>query len=107
MEPYKYPVPHDQVAARIIDDQAVVVLADSGEVNVFNAVGTRIWELIDGSHTLQQIAESIHSEYDVTPEQALQDVLEFAQMLFDAKAITLEDKARQEKPTGAGRSVAQ
>lgn len=91
MEIDKYPVPHDQVAARIIDDQAVVVLADSGEVNVFNAVGTRIWELTDGSHTIQQIADAIHSEYEVSQEDASRDVQEFMQKLLEAQAITLED----------------
>jgi hypothetical protein len=91
MEVNKSSVPHAQVAARIIDDQAVVVLADSGEVNVFNAVGTRIWELIDGSRTIQQIADTIHSEYEVTAEEALRDVQEFTQKLLEAKAITLRD----------------
>lgn len=92
MELNKYPVPDAQVAARIIDDQAVVVLADSGEVNVFNSVGTRIWELIDGNRTIQEIADAIHSEYKVTAEQALTDVQEFIQELIEAKAITLRDE---------------
>jgi Coenzyme PQQ synthesis protein D (PqqD) len=92
MEVNKYPVPHTQVAARIIDDQAVVVLADSGEVNVFNAVGTRIWELVDGTRTVQQIADAIHSEYQVTPQDALRDVQEFVGKLVEANAITLLDR---------------
>lgn len=93
MKVTEYPVPHPQVASRIIDDQAVVVLADSGEVNVFNAVGTRVWELIDGTRTLQQIADMITSEYETTPEQALRDVQEFMQALVEAKAITLSDQS--------------
>lgn len=93
MEVSKYPVPHDQVAARIIDEQAVVVLADSGEVNVFNPVGTRIWELIDGKHTIQQIADAIHAEYDVSAEDALSDVHEFVGKLVQANAVTLRDRS--------------
>jgi Coenzyme PQQ synthesis protein D (PqqD) len=94
MQVNKYPVPHAQVAARIIDDQAVVVLADSGEVNVFNAVGTRIWELVDGTRTVQQIADAIHSEYEVTPEEAQRDVEEFIGKLIEANAITLLDQPK-------------
>ncbi len=45
---HKYPAYSAQVATRIIDGAAVVILADAGEVNVINPVGTRVWELIDG-----------------------------------------------------------
>ena len=91
----KYPVPHPQVGARVLDGEAVVILADSGKVNVFNPVGTRIWELADGSRSVRQIADAIVAEYEVTPATALQDVIEFVQELVDARALTLLDT-----PTG-------
>lgn len=84
-----YPVPHPQVAARIVDGSAVIVLADSGEVNVLNPVGSRVWELIDGTRSGQAIVQSIVAEYAVTPEQAARDVEAFLQTLLDANAITL------------------
>ncbi len=88
----KYPAPHPQVAGRTIADQAVVVLADAGQVNVFNSLGTRIWELIDGAHSVQQIVDAIVAEYDVAPEVALQDATSFLQELVDTQAITLLDQ---------------
>jgi len=94
MDSSKYPVPHPQVAARVVDGEAVIILADSGEVNVLNPVGTRIWELTDGARTVQQIADTIVAEYDVAPEAALQDVTEFLQTLADANMLTLQDKAQ-------------
>lgn len=87
----KYPVPHPQVAARIVDGEAVVVLADAGQVNVLNPVGTRIWELADGTRSVGQIADAIVTEYEVTPQTALQDVTEFLQSLADARALVLQD----------------
>lgn len=84
-----YPVSHPQVACRIIDGSAVIVLADAGEVNVLNQVGTRIWELIDGSRSGQQIAEAIEAEFEVSPEQARQDVAEFLSTLSEAGAVVL------------------
>lgn len=84
-----YPVSHPQVACRIIDGSAVIVLADAGEVNVLNQVGTRIWELIDGSRSGQQIAEAIEAEFEVSPEQARQDVAEFLNTLSEAGAVVL------------------
>ncbi len=87
-----YPVPHPQVAVRVVDGSAVIVLADSGEVNVLNRVGTRIWELADGSRTVVQIADAVQSEFDVTPEDALRDVEEFLQTLLQAQAVELQER---------------
>ena len=91
MDLHKFPAPHSQVAARVVDGEAVVILADSGNVNVLNPVGTRIWELADGSRSVRQIADAIAAEYEVTPEGALQDVTEFVQKLVEVHALTLQD----------------
>ena len=93
----KYPILHPQVAARIIDGEAVIVLPESGQVNVLNEVGSRIWELIDGTHSVSEITEIIVAEYDVTAEQAERDVNEFIQELVDNKMLVLSD----EKAIGA------
>lgn len=93
----KYPMPHAQVAARIVDGAAVIVLADSGLVQVLDEVGTRVWELMNGSRTVDQIAQTIENEYDVSLAQAQTDVEELAQKLLEARAIVLEDR-----PSGTG-----
>jgi hypothetical protein len=87
----KYPAPHAQVATRVVEGSAVIVLADAGTVQVLDEVGTRVWELMDGSRTVEQIAQEIENEYDVSLEQAAQDVAELAQKLLDAQAIVLQD----------------
>jgi hypothetical protein len=88
----KYPVPHPQVAARVVDGTAVIVLASSGEVVMLNAIGSRIWELLDGARTAQDIVHTIVSEYDVTEQQARQDVEEFLQKLMQANALVLNNR---------------
>lgn len=94
MDLLKYPIPHNQTAARIVDGAAIIVLADTGQVNVLNAVGTRIWELIDGKRNLQEIANTIQSEYQVSAQQALADLDEFVQDMLSNKMITLEDESQ-------------
>ncbi len=84
---------HPQVAARIVDGSAVIVLADSGTVTVLNEVGTRMWELIDGTRSVRDIVKAIESEYDVSLEQAARDVDDLIQQLHDAQAIVLKDSA--------------
>jgi glutamine phosphoribosylpyrophosphate amidotransferase len=88
-----YPVLREQVAATVVDDYAVVILADDGIVNVLNPLGARIWALIDGRRTVGDIAAVIASEYDVRPEVAARDTAEFVQTLVDTRAVVLQPTA--------------
>ena len=86
----KYPTLHPQVAMQIVDGSAVIVLADSGEVLVFNEIGTRILEMIDGQRSVTDVASAIESEYDVSAQEAREDLEAFLQTLVEADALTLE-----------------
>ena len=41
--------------------------ADLESIYTLNETGSRIWELIDGQHTLREIRDVIAQEYEVTP----------------------------------------
>lgn len=86
----KYPTLHPQVAMQKVDGSAVIVLADSGEVLVFNETGTRILEMIDGKRNVSEVASLIESEYEVSAEEARQDLEAFLQTLVAANALTFE-----------------
>lgn len=68
---------HPDAACRVYDGEALIVLPQGHVYKVLNGVGTRIWDLIDGIRTESGIAQEISSEYEVTYERALQDVVEF------------------------------
>lgn len=87
----KYPKPHPQTAGRVIDGEAVLILSDSSEVNVLNLVGSRIFELSDGTHTIAEITETIASEYDVSVEQAEADITTFLQQMINRQVMVLSD----------------
>lgn len=91
MDLNKYPTPHPQVATRTVDGSAVIVLADSGLVNVLNEVGTRAWELMDGSRNLYEIIAAIQDEYEVSASEATEDIQSLTQTLLDANALVLQD----------------
>jgi hypothetical protein len=95
MDLSSYPIPHTQVAARVVDGQAVIVLADSGEVQILNAVGTRIWELIDGTRNAAEIVAAIVSEFEVSPSEAQRDVEAFLQEMIDAKVVVLTEQPQR------------
>jgi hypothetical protein len=88
----EYPQLHPQVAGRIIDGEAVVVLPQEGQIEVLNEVGARIWELIDGLRSVRDIAQAIVDEYEVDMDCAVQDVKEFIQELVRDGAVVLAER---------------
>ncbi len=87
----KYPRKNAQSASRLIDDEAVVVLPMESSISTLNSVGTRIWELADGTRTICEIATEIQNEFDVEKEIALNDTVDFIKELSDKKMISFND----------------
>ena len=61
--------------------------ADLESIYTLNETGSRIWELIDGQHTLREIRDIIVQEYEVTPEEAETDLAEFMAYLGEIEAV--------------------
>ena len=69
---------HPNTAFRSIgDDGGLVVLPDHGEVKVLNPVAIRVFELLDGDHSSDQIVATVTDEFEVSAEQATSDVAAF------------------------------
>lgn len=79
----------DRSVARIVDGEAVVVEPGDGLVTIVNAVGTRIWDLLDGRRTVREIAGRVAGDYDVSRDQALADTLEFLRDLREKGLIDI------------------
>lgn len=75
------PKRNPDAAFRVIDGEAIVVLPERGEVKVLNVVGSRIWELMDGESTVDQISKKICKEYEVNEKEALTDISDFLAQL--------------------------
>jgi coenzyme PQQ biosynthesis protein PqqD len=72
----------ENVAWRIIGDEAVLLSAEDSSVHSLDAVGTRIWELCDGEKTVSEIVDQVVSEFEVDRETAEKDVVEFIDELM-------------------------
>lgn len=68
-------------AFRRYGDQGWVVHLKNPANTLLNDAGARVFELLDGRHKVQEIAETLSKEFDVSLEQAEQDVLEFLEKL--------------------------
>jgi len=63
------------------DEGGLVVLPGKAEVKVLNPVGSKIFSLLDGQHTHDQIVDAVSEEFDVTREQATEDLRSFLEEL--------------------------
>ena len=58
----------------IKEEGGLVVLPRRREVKVLNPTAMRVWALLDGTKTDEDLAAALAAEFDVTPEAALADV---------------------------------
>ncbi|MEW6716776.1 MAG: PqqD family protein [Chloroflexota bacterium] len=86
------PLCHPEVVGRVVEDEAVIVLPEKGQVKVLNAVGARIWSLLDGSRRVREVVEELCNEYDVTHAEMESDALAFLTELLEEGAIVLSSE---------------
>lgn len=72
---------HPHAAARTFEGKALIVVPGLGEYNILNPLGTRVWELIDGTRGIEEIVKEITEEYSVKAEEAEADVRSFIEDL--------------------------
>lgn len=78
--------------ARNIAGETLIVpvknrVGDLSAIYTLNEVGARIWQLIDNGQPVSKIAEAVAAEYDVTVDEAAQDVLELLDSMEAAGLI--------------------
>jgi hypothetical protein len=77
---------------RKIADECLLVpirqnVADLESIYVLNEVAGRIWELIDGQKRLREIRDIIVSEFEVGPQEAETDMVEFLKQLQEIGGV--------------------
>lgn len=67
--------------------EVVILDLEAGEYYGLDAVGARVWTLLQESGTAKEIRDVIVSEYEVDPKRAERDLLELLQKLADERLI--------------------
>ena len=65
------------------DEGGLVVLSGRAEVKVLNPVGSTVYGLLAGEHTIDEIVDAVVAEFEVPAEQARRDVNDFIAELAD------------------------
>ena len=60
-----------------LDGEVVVLDAEGKLVRALNGTGARVWQLLDGRRTVQDICATIAEEFDAGPDLIRADVIAF------------------------------
>lgn len=82
-----------QISSEVLHQQVLdelIILDLNGEQYYgLNEVGARIWALLDGDHTLSDVAAVIGDEFDAPPDQVQGDLLGLIDALLAAGLVTI------------------
>ena len=81
-----------RIVTRCIAGETVIVpirhdTANLDSIYTLNEIGTVIWNLLDQQASFDQMVQSIAGEYEVSTEQAAEDIYDFLQKLQTAELI--------------------
>jgi len=81
-----------RIVTRCIAGETVIVpirhdTANLDSIYTLNEIGTVIWNLLDQQASFDQMVQSIAGEYEVSTEQAAEDIDDFLQKLQTAELI--------------------
>ena len=80
-------IPH-HIVARDVGAETVILNLDSGIYFGLDPVGARFWQLIAEGKTLAEIRDEMLEEYEVTPAQLENDLLELVNELLAKNLVT-------------------
>ena len=79
------------VSRKIVDEVILVPISRKVEeidcLYALNEVGARIWELVDGNRSLQELRDAIVAEFDVSETEAQEDLAVLIDQLKEIGAI--------------------
>lgn len=78
------------VLVRVIGDEAVLLHLGTELYLGLDAVGTRMWKVLQASPSIEAGYEVLRDEYDVPPDVLRQDLEEFLDELLGQSLISLE-----------------
>lgn len=77
----------DQVIAQKAANDLLLFNMEDGNYYSLNEIGSRVWELCDGNHSVSQVVAALAGEYDASDQVLEKDVLELLEDFRRGKLI--------------------
>lgn len=81
----------DQLSSDL-NGEAVILNLQTGVYHGLDAVGARIWHLLQETRTVDDILKTLLEEYEVEPDRCQQELLALLQKLADQKLIEVRSE---------------
>ncbi len=93
-ETLTYIQPHASIVfTRLDESEAVLLHLDTKRYYSLNETGAYLWELLEGGRNAADMAQALHHAYDITSEDALHAVRDFADTLQRDGLIEIQIQA--------------
>jgi hypothetical protein len=85
---------NEDIVFRKIEEEYILVpirsnVGDLESLFILNGTGARVWELLDGKRTLEEIKSAVLDEYDISSEEAEADIKEYITALGEIGTVGL------------------
>ena len=81
----------EEVAAKVIDGEAILINLANGIYYSMDKVGGLIWEMVEGGHSLEEVVAAVVTRYEVDREQAEADVRRLAEELLQENLVRVSE----------------
>lgn len=84
------PIRNKDAISRKIENEVLILNQLTKQYHILNETAAIIWELSDGHHTIDQIAEAICRQYDDSVDIVREDVIQTIEGMAKLRLIDLE-----------------
>lgn len=93
-----YLVKDEDVLFTSMGEDAVLLHVHRGDYYSLNKVGARLWVLADGTKTIDDLADMITEEFEISREQAEKDIIELSEQLANEELVKVVEAPQDDKP---------
>jgi Coenzyme PQQ synthesis protein D (PqqD) len=81
---------HDDVLFQDLNGEAVLLNLKTGVYFGLDAVGSRVWRLLETHHVVSEVLDALIAEFDVARERCLEDLLALIANMEEHDLISLQ-----------------
>jgi hypothetical protein len=81
----------EEVAAKVIDGEAIIINLANGIYYSMDKVGGLIWDMVQTGHSLEEIIQGVTERYDVAREKVESDVVELVEEMLRENLVAVAE----------------
>ena len=91
-----YLIKDDDVLFTSMGEDVVLLHVQRGDYYSLNKVGARLWMLADGTKSIDDLAELITAEFEISQSQAVKDVAELVEQLANENLVKVAENPKSD-----------